>query len=385
MLLFLIAYYAERKERKGSNLVSNPYVYSLSLAVYCTSWTFYGSVGKAANAGLSFLTIYIGPTLMAALWWVVLGKIVYICKENRITTMSDFIASRYGNSLFLSALVTLVAVIGITPYLGLQLKAVMTTFAILSGEPEGGQFAGWFITLVLGVFAIFFGARKVDVSERHGGLIFAIAFESAIKLVAFISVGLFVTYGLFDGVGGIFEKIRNSQFSNLMLLGQDSNVSFTEWTSLTFLSMMAIMFLPRQFHVSVVENSSYEHIHMSTLKKPWTWVEYLLWHNKGPQRNNKREEQKGRRHNIYNKAAENGMRLQFYLSVKIFKVVQDRESGFSISMIDRMLKFLLHAIDIGLLTLCSLPYALCLFLKVSHRNPSTASPVLLGSSNLIMG
>ncbi|MBI5057236.1 MAG: PAS domain S-box protein [Nitrospirae bacterium] len=272
VLLFLIAYYAERKERKGSNLVSNPYVYSLSLAVYCTSWTFYGSVGKAANAGLSFLTIYIGPTLMAALWWVVLRKIVYICKENRITTMSDFIASRYGNSLFLSALVTLVAVIGITPYLGLQLKAVMTTFVILSGEPEGSHFAGWFITLVLGVFAIFFGARKVDVSERHGGLIFAIAFESAIKLVAFISVGLFVTYGLFDGVGGIFEKIRNSQFSNLMLLGQDSNVSFTEWTSLTFLSMMAIMFLPRQFHVSVVENSSHEHIK----KAMWLFPLYLF-------------------------------------------------------------------------------------------------------------
>ena len=109
LLLFLIAYFAERREQRGSKIVSNPYVYSLSLAVYCTSWTFYGSVGKAANAGLSFLTIYIGPTLMAALWWIVLRKIVYICKENRITTLSDFIASRYGNSLFLSVLVTLVA------------------------------------------------------------------------------------------------------------------------------------------------------------------------------------------------------------------------------------------------------------------------------------
>ena len=125
VLLFLIAHYAEKMDRKGSRLVSNPYVYSLSLAVYCTSWTFYGSVGKAANAGLSFLTIYIGPTLMAALWWLVLRKIIYICKENRITTISDFIASRYGNSLFLSALITFVAVIGITPYLGLQLKAIM--------------------------------------------------------------------------------------------------------------------------------------------------------------------------------------------------------------------------------------------------------------------
>ncbi len=272
MLLFLIAHFAEKMERSGRNIVSNPYVYSLSLAVYCTSWTFYGSVGKAANSGLSFLTTYIGPTLMAALWWVVLRKVVFICKENRITTISDFIASRYGNSFFLSALVTLVAVVGITPYLGLQLKAIMTTFSILTGNPVGSHFAGLFITLMLGVFAIFFGAQKVDVSERHGGLIFAIAFESAVKLIAFISVGVFVTYSLFNGFGDIFSRIADSPYSVLMTLGGESHVSFTEWVSLTFLSMMAIMFLPRQFHVSVVENSSYEHIK----KAMWLFPLYLF-------------------------------------------------------------------------------------------------------------
>jgi PAS domain S-box-containing protein len=259
-------------ERKGSHLVSNPYVYSLSLAVYCTSWTFYGSVGKAANAGLSFLTIYLGPTLMVALWWVVLRKIVYICKENRITTISDFIATRYGNSLFLSALVTLVAVIGITPYLGLQLKAIMQTFSILTGQPGGSHFAGWFIAIVLGVFAIFFGARRVDVSERHSGLVFAVAFESAIKLIAFISVGVFVTYGLYNGFDDIFEKFRVTEHAANMLLGEESNVSFMEWTSLTFLSMMAIMFLPRQFQVAVVENSSDDHIK----KAMWLFPLYLF-------------------------------------------------------------------------------------------------------------
>ena len=272
LLLFFVAYIAERKERQGKSLVSNPYIYSLSLAVYCTSWTFYGSVGKAANAGLSFLTIYVGPTLMAALWWIVLRKIVLISRQNRITTISDFIASRYGKSLFLSALVTFVAVVGITPYLGLQLKAIMTTFSLLSGRPEGNHFAGWFISALLGVFAIIFGARRLDASERHGGLVFAVAFESAIKLVAFLSVGVFVTYGLFNGFGDIFGRIAAGPHASLMKIGEGSGVSFLEWTSLTFLSMMAILFLPRQFHVAVVENYSADHIK----KAMWLFPLYLF-------------------------------------------------------------------------------------------------------------
>lgn len=272
VLLFSVAYFAERKELQGRSLVSNPYIYSLSLAVYCTSWTFYGSVGKAANAGLSFLTIYIGPTLMAALWWVVLRKIVHISKENRITTISDFISSRYGKSLGLSVLVTLVAVIGITPYLGLQLKAIMTSFSLLSGRPEGSHITGLLISFLLGVFAVIFGARRLDASERHGGLVFAVAFESAIKLVAFLLVGIFVTYGLFDGFGDIFGRIKTGPYASLMRIGADSPVSFMEWTSLTFLSMMAILFLPRQFHVAVVENSSVEHIR----KAMWLFPLYLL-------------------------------------------------------------------------------------------------------------
>ena len=272
LLLFSVAYFAERKELQGKSLVSNPYIYSLSLAVYCTSWTFYGSVGKAANSGLSFLTIYIGPTLMAALWWIVLRKIVHLSKENRITTISDFISSRYGKSLGLSALVTFVAVIGITPYLGLQLKAIMTTFTLLSGKPQSTNFEGWFVSLILGTFAVIFGARRLDAAERHGGLVFAVAFESAIKLVAFLSVGLFVTYGLFNGFGDIFGRIQQGPYAQLMKIGDASPVSFLEWTSLTFLSMMAVMFLPRQFHVAVVENYSADHIK----KAMWLFPLYLF-------------------------------------------------------------------------------------------------------------
>jgi PAS domain S-box-containing protein len=272
ILLFLVAYYAEKREKTGRSIVSNPYVYSLSLAVYCTSWTFYGSVGKAATSGLSFLTIYLGPTLMASLWWVILRKIINIAKENRITTISDFIGSRYGNSIFLSALVAIVAVIGITPYLGLQIKAIMSTFIILSGETTGGTATGWIVTLTLGIFAIIFGARRLVLSERHEGLIFAIAFESLVKLVAFLAVGVFVTYGLFDGFSDIFERIENSEFRKLLFLGEETGTSYSQWAALLFLSMMAIMFLPRQFHVAVVENSDVSHVS----KAMWLFPLYLL-------------------------------------------------------------------------------------------------------------
>jgi PAS domain S-box-containing protein len=271
-VLFIIAYIAERREKSGRSIVSNPYVYSLSLAVYCTSWTFYGSVGRAATSGFSFLTIYLGPTLMAALWAVLLKKIIRIAKQNRITTISDFIGVRYGNSLFLSAFVTIVAVVGITPYLGLQIKAIISTLTILAGQTKGMAAAGWYITLILGVFAIIFGARRLDSSERHEGLIFAIAFESLIKLVAFLMVGLYVTYYLFDGFGDIFDRIKDSEFGGLLFLGTGTQVSYTEWASLLFLSMTAIMFLPRQFHVAVVENSDISHVS----KAMWLFPLYLL-------------------------------------------------------------------------------------------------------------
>ncbi len=271
-LLFLIAHYAEKREREKRSITANPYVYALSLAVYCTSWTFYGSVGKAANSGLDFLTIYIGPTLMVSLWWIVLKKIVRIAKTNRITTISDFIGSRYGNSIFVSALVSIIALVGIAPYLGLQIKAIINTFTIMTGNTAGSHFIGSLITFILGVFAIMFGARRLDASERHSGLVFAVAFESVIKLIAFVLVGLFVTYGLFDGFGDIFGQIRESEFRHLLYIGSDAVVDYSQWFSLTFLSMMAIMFLPRQFHVSVVENSDENHIK----KAMWLFPLYLF-------------------------------------------------------------------------------------------------------------
>lgn len=272
LLLFGVAYYAEKKEKAGRSIINNPYIYSLSLAVYCTSWTFYGSVGKAATSGLSFLTIYLGPTLMAALWLVFLRKVVRIVKANRITTLSDFISSRYGKSLFLSALVTIVSLFGVIPYIGLQIKAIISTFTIIAGEATGSTAAGLFITFTLGIFAIIFGARRLDSSERHGGLVFAIAFESIVKLVAFVLVGLFVTYTLFDGLNDIVDRIKDSEHSVLLFLGTGTGTDYPEWLALIFLSMMAIMFLPRQFQMAVVENYDESHI----TKAAWLFPLYLF-------------------------------------------------------------------------------------------------------------
>ena len=272
LLLFGIAWVAERQERRGRSLVNNPYVYSLSLAVYCTSWTFYGSVGRAATSGLSFLTIYLGPTLMASLWAVVLLRIVRIAKANRITTISDFIGFRYGKSLLLSGLVAAVAVVGVIPYIGLQIKAIMSTFEIVSHEPRGGAAMGLVITLFLGGFAIIFGARRLDSSERHGGLVFAVAFESIVKLLAFLAAGAFVTFGLFNGFEDIFDRIRATEFARLLTVDGGGGGGYVEWFALLVLSMSAILFLPRQFQMAVVENCDERHLR----KAAWLFPLYLF-------------------------------------------------------------------------------------------------------------
>ncbi len=272
LLLFGVAWLAERQERRGRSLVNNAYVYSLSLAVYCTSWTFYGSVGRAATSGLSFLTIYLGPTLVASLWAVVLLRIVRIAKANRITTISDFIGFRYGKSLLLSALVAAVAVVGVIPYIGLQIKAIMSTFEIVAHEPRGGAAMGLVITLFLGGFAIIFGARRLDSSERHGGLVFAVAFESIVKLLAFLAVGAYVTFGMFDGFGDIFARIRETPFAGLQAVDGGSRGGYIEWFALLVLSMMAILFLPRQFQMAVVENCDEGHLR----KAAWLFPLYLF-------------------------------------------------------------------------------------------------------------
>src|SRR5687768_6300784 len=216
-LLFAIASWGDRRADEGRSIIANPYIYALSLAVYCTSWTFYGSVGRAATTGIGFLPIYLGPTLMAALWWYVMLKIIRISKANRITSIADFIASRYGKSQTLGGLITIIAVIGVIPYIALQLKAISNTFTIFLQYPEvvmpdkqgAPLFVGdntFYIAMLLAAFTILIGTRHLDATERHEGLVAAIAFESVVKLLAFIAVGLFVTFAMYDGFDDIFRS-----------------------------------------------------------------------------------------------------------------------------------------------------------------------------------
>src|SRR5262245_24737116 len=282
-LLFAIAYYGDKRADDGRSIIANPYIYALSLAVYATSWTFYGSVGRAATSGIGFLPIYLGPTLMAALWWYVMLKIIRISKANRITSIADFIGSRYGKSQTLGALVTIIAVVGIIPYIALQLKAISNTFSIVLQYPEvampGKQLAPLFlgdntfyIAMLLAAFTILFGTRHLDATERHEGLVAAIAFESVVKLLAFVAVGLFVTFWMYDGFEDIFSRARDStQLTALITLGGEGG-NYAAWASLTFLSMAAIMFLPRQFQVTVVENVDERHLN----KAIWLFPLYLL-------------------------------------------------------------------------------------------------------------
>ncbi|MEO5355039.1 MAG: sensor histidine kinase [Magnetococcus sp. XQGC-1] len=284
-LLFAVAYYADRRAEQGRSLVNNATIYTLSIAVYCTSWTYYGSVGRAAESGMGFLPIFLGPTLIAALWWSLLGKILAIAKRNHITSIADFIASRYGKSPALGSMVTLFVVIGIMPYIALQLKAVAVSLDVLVYHLDVGVAKGLsaslryetalYVAIILALFTILFGTRHLDASERHEGMVTAVAFESIVKLGAFLLVGLFVTYGLFDGFADLFgQAMADPNLKRLMSFDVVSG-GYASWLSMTFLAMMAVLFLPRQFQVLVVENVDANHLRQAS----WLFPLYLLAFN----------------------------------------------------------------------------------------------------------
>jgi Na+/proline symporter len=209
-MLFFIAHWAEKK--KGSSLTNNPYVYTLSLAVYCTAWTYYGSIGVAADSGLSYLPIYLGPVIIAPAWIIILRRIIRISRINKISSIADFISLRYGNSRFLGAIVTVICLTGIVPYIGLQLKAIAETFHVVTQTAIRTNIFDdntTYVAIALALFASYYGTRYVDASEKRRGIVTAVALESVLKLVFFVVVGLYVTYGVFNGFDDIYQKAQH--------------------------------------------------------------------------------------------------------------------------------------------------------------------------------
>nr|MBP9930310.1 histidine kinase [Rhodoferax sp.] len=279
LLLFGVASYGNWRGAQGRSVIDNAWVYALSMAVYCTAWTYFGSVGRAASAGIWFLPIYLGPTLAMVLAWVVVRKMLRIAKSYRITSIADFIGSRYGKSPTLAGLVTLITVVGIIPYIALQLKAVSVGYAVMTTLPGSSPapVGDWwndntlYFALALAAFTVVFGARRLDVSEQHQGMVAAIAFESIIKLLAFLAVGIFVTYSLFDGMGDIFDRARAVP-EIASLFGNAGTFDYGQWFSLTLLAMLSVVLLPRQFQIMVVENVDERHLRRAA----WVFPAYLL-------------------------------------------------------------------------------------------------------------
>ncbi|MCB2111243.1 MAG: sodium:solute symporter [Defluviimonas sp.] len=271
-ILFLVAFVAERRAERGkAGWLRSPIVYTLSLSIYCTAWTFYGAVGYAARSGLEFVTIYLGPTLVLIGWWAFLRKLVRIGQAHRVTSIADLISARYGKSNLLGVVVTLIAVVGATPYIALQLQSVTLSFGVFaSGTPEGWALPDQSATALwvaggLTLFTILFGTRNLDANERHHGVVMAIALEAVVKLVALLAVGIFTVWGLSGGWQGVAERIAASPIAELPLVPG-------RWMGLTFVSAAAFVTLPRMFQVMVVENSDERHLATAS----WAFPLYLF-------------------------------------------------------------------------------------------------------------
>ena len=274
-LLFFIAHSAEKK--KSNFWANNPYVYSLSLAVYCTAWTYYGSIGVAANQGLEYLAIYVGPIIIIPAWIYINTKIIRISRVNKISSIADFISLRYGNSRSLGALIAVVCILAIIPYIGLQIKAISDTFHLVTkSESTDNVFTdtATYVVILIAIFSSYYGTRYVDASEKRLGIVSALAVESFLKLVFFIILGIFVTYGIFNGFEDIYTKAskledfaRKNTFNGL-------EGSFN-WLLTSLLSMSAIFLLPRQFHTTIIENRKEKHLKTAI----WLFPLYLLVFN----------------------------------------------------------------------------------------------------------
>ena len=274
-LLFAIASYGDRARPAAARRAPRPLIYSLSLAVYCTSWTFFGSVGLATTQGFDFLTIYIGPILLMVLASPLLMRVVRLAKANNITSVADFIAARYGKHQGIAALVAVVAMAGSVPYIALQLKAVSASLLAVLGY-FAGQMDRWtmvgdlslLVACAMAAFAVLFGTRYADATEHQDGLVLAVAAESLVKLTVFLAVGILVTFFIFDGPRDLWRAAKAVGATAPFERG----LSLENWVTMSLLSAGAFLLLPRQFHVAVVENKGEEEIRRAR----WLFPLYLV-------------------------------------------------------------------------------------------------------------
>jgi Na+/proline symporter/signal transduction histidine kinase len=278
-MLFLVASYGDRISnlRPGGARRTRLLIYPLSLAIYCTSWTFFGSVGNASRSGYEFLAIYIGPVIMIGLFTPVIARVVKLAKAQNITSIADFIAARYGKSQAVAATVTLIAIVGTVPYIALQLKAVSSSLETVIGhavpgatmpQPWLGDIA-LFVAALMATFAVLFGTRHIDATEHQDGLMLAIATESIVKLVAFLAVGIFVTFWIFDGPAALFQQAMTQTDAAAII---QTPPRLDQMLISILLSCFAILLLPRQFHVTVVEN----HGEQEVARARWLFPTYLV-------------------------------------------------------------------------------------------------------------
>jgi Na+/proline symporter/signal transduction histidine kinase len=276
-LLFAIASIGDRRSARQGATRTRPYIYALSLAIYCTSWTFFGSVGLATERGLEFLAIYIGPVLVFVFGFPLLRRIIALAKAEKITSIADFLGARYGKSFAVASIATLIAVVGAVPYIALQLKAIAGSVSLMVEHYNGAPLSfdpfvsdiSLIIAMLLAIFAVLFGTRHADATEHQDGLVLAVAVESVVKLAAFLAVGLLVFFFLFGSPQGLFEALASNAQVQASL---DYRTSLGTWLVMTVLSGFAIIMLPRQFYVMIVENRAESELRTAT----WVFPLYLI-------------------------------------------------------------------------------------------------------------